>query len=383
MSKALPTGMKSQSTSRARTGDEPRRASLDGLLDVFGRPFRIHSVALSGLFILAVFYTLYVGREFFLPVTLSFLLSLVLAPFVRSLKRLRIPEPAGAALILLLLLTLAGYGVYRLAGPATAWLQEAPKSLRSIEAKLRQIKKPVAEVSKATQQVEQLASMGEQQKVQKVEIERAGLFDVIFSGTRAFVAQAAVMLILLYFLLASGDLFLRKIVTVLPRFEDKKRAVEISREMEADISTYLITFSLLSIGEGAAIGLAMYFIGMPNPLLWGVMAAALNFIPYVGSLVGMVVLTLVALLSFEDIGRILMVPGVYLIIDITEGYFVTPFVLSKRLTLNPVVLFLWLVFWGWLWGVAGALMAVPLLASLKIVCDHHEALQPVGEVISA
>jgi predicted PurR-regulated permease PerM len=170
---------------------------------------------------------------------------------------------------------------------------------------------------------------------------------------------------------------------VLPRFEDKKRAVEISREMEADISTYLITFTLLSIGEGTAVGLAMYFIGMPNPLLWGVMAAALNFIPYVGSLVGIVVLTLVALLSFEDAGRILMVPGAYLIIDITEGYFVTPYVLSKRLTLNPVVLFLWVVFWGWLWGVAGALMAVPLLASLKIVCDHNKALEPIGEVISA
>jgi predicted PurR-regulated permease PerM len=170
-------------------------------------------------------------------------------------------------------------------------------------------------------------------------------------------------------------------VTILPRLEDKKMAVDISRQMEADISMYLFTVTIISVGEGAAVGLAMYFIGLPNPLLWGVMAGILNFIPYLGSLVGVVVLTLVALLSFESIGHILLVPAAYLVIDFVEAYLVSPFVLSKRLTLNPVVLLIWLLFWGWLWGAAGALMAIPLLASFKIVCDHIEALQPVGEFI--
>lgn len=374
--------VKSQSSLRKGTEGEPRRSSADNLLEFFKEPFQIHSIALSGLFILAVFYTLYVGREFFLPVILAFLFSLLLGPAVRGLKRIKIPEPMGAALVLSFLLAVVSYGVYRLSGPATTWIETAPQSLRRIESKLRQIKKPVDQVSKATEQVEKLASVGTGEKVQKVQLERPGLLDVIFSGTQAFLAQAIVMLILLYFLLASGDLFLRKIVTVLPRLEDKKMAVDISRQMEADISMYLFTVTIISVGEGAAVGLAMYFIGLPNPLLWGVMAGILNFIPYLGSLVGVVVLTLVALLSFESIGHILLVPAAYLVIDFVEAYLVSPFVLSKRLTLNPVVLFIWLLFWGWLWGAAGALMAIPLLASFKIVCDHIEALQPVGEFIS-
>lgn len=365
-----------------RQETKPRRSSLDDLLEFFKQPFRIHSVALTGLFAIAVFYTLYVGREFFLPVALALLFSLLLGPLVRGLKRVRIPEPVGAGLILVFFLAVSAYGIYRLSAPASAWLKEAPQNLRRIETKLRHIKKPVDEVTQATQQVEKLASVGPAEKVRKVELGKPGLSDVIFSGTQAFLAQALLMLILLYFLLASGDLFLRKIVSILPRLEDKKRAVEISRQMESDISAYLLTFSILSLGEGVAVGLGMYFIGMPNPLLWGAMAAALNFIPYLGSLTGMVIVTLVALVSFDDMGRVLAVPGIYLVIDIIEGYFVTPYVLSRRLTLNPVVLFLWLVFWGWLWGIAGALMAVPLLASLKILCDHIEVLAPLGEFIS-
>jgi predicted PurR-regulated permease PerM len=374
--------MSIQPSTKKRAESEPHDSGLESLLEFFQSPFRIHSIALSGLFILAVFYTLYLAREFFLPVILAFLFSLLLAPAVRGLKRVWIPEPLGAAIVLFFLLAVVGYGAYKLSGPASSWIRKAPEIFRGVESKLAKIKKPVDQVNKATEQVEKLTSVGKGRETQKVELEESRL-GAIFSGTQVFLAEATLMVVLLYFLLASGDLFLRKMVHVLPRFEDKKRAVEISRQMEDDISTYLVVVSIIGAGKGVAVGMAMYFIGMPNPLLWGVMVAVLNFIPYLGALIVNVILTLVALMTFEDIVRILSVPAITLVIDIVEAYLVTPFVVGKRLTLNPVVLFLWLIFWGWLWGVAGALIAVPLLASFKIVCDRIEELRPVGEFISA
>lgn len=351
-------------------------------MEFFKESRPVHSIALWGLFLLAVFYTLYLGRDFFLPVTLAFLFSLMLGPAVRGLKRIRIPEPLGAALVLLLLLGVAGYGIYRLYEPAQAWVQKAPDSFRRIEDKLRQIKQPIGQVTKASQAAEKLASFGDAQPTQKVAIDRPSLLSAIFSGTSAFLAQTMVMLIILYFLLASGDLFLRKLVGVLPLLEDKKRAVEITRQMETDISTYLAMVTIINLAKGAALCVAMYFIGVPNPLLWGAMAAVLTYIPYVGSLVVGGILTFVAVLTFDAIWRIVSVPAACLIIDVIEAYIVTPLLVGKRLTINPVVLLVWLVFWGWLWGVAGALIAVPLLASFKIICDHVDGLKPVGELIS-
>jgi predicted PurR-regulated permease PerM len=351
-------------------------------LEFFKEPLRIHYIALWGLFLLAVFYTLYLGRDFFLPVTLAFLFGLMLGPAVRGLKRIRVPEPLGAALVLFLLLGVVGYGIYRLFEPAQAWVQKAPDSFRRIEDKLRQIKQPIGQVTKATQAAEKLASFGDAQPTQKVAIDRPGLLSTIFSGTPAFLAQTMVMLIILYFFLASGDLFLRKLINVLPRLEDKKRAVEITRQMETDISTYLAMVTIINFAKGAALCVAMYFIGVPNPLLWGAMAAVLTYIPYIGSLAVGGILTLVAILTFDDTWRIISVPAACLIIDVVEAYIATPLVVGKRLTINPVVLLVWLVFWGWLWGVVGALIAVPLLASFKIICDHLDGFQPISEFIS-
>jgi predicted PurR-regulated permease PerM len=181
--------------------------------------------------------------------------------------------------------------------------------------------------------------------------------------------------------LASGDLFLRKLVAVLPRFEDKKAAVEISHQIERDISTYLFAITLVNAVFGLAIATAMFFLGMPNPVLWGVMAGLLHFIPFLGAIIGISVVTLVAAVTLDGIGAILLVPAVYLCLNILEEYIVLPLFVGRRLMLNPVVVFVWLIFWGWLWSVPGALMAVPLLAIVKIICDHVEPLAPLAEFI--
>jgi predicted PurR-regulated permease PerM len=157
--------------------------------------------------------------------------------------------------------------------------------------------------------------------------------------------------------------------------------VEISHQIEHDISTYLFAISVVNAMFGLSVGIAMYFLGMPNPLLWAVMAGLLHFIPFLGGVVGISVVTLVAAVTLDGIGTILLVPGAYFSLNVLWEYFVLPLVVGRRLMLNPVIVFVWLIFWGWLWSVPGALMAVPLLAIVKIICDHVEPLAPLAEFI--
>jgi predicted PurR-regulated permease PerM len=142
-----------------------------------------------------------------------------------------------------------------------------------------------------------------------------------------------------------------------------------------------LTITLINAGLGLAVGIAMSWLGMPNPVLWGVMTGCFNFIPYLGAVSSAIILTLVALLTFDGLDRALLVPSMFMGLTTLEGFFVTPMIVGHRLTLNPVAIFIWLTFWGWLWGVPGMLLAVPLLATLKIVCDHIRPLNPVGEFL--
>ena len=356
------------------------KADLQDLLPT-EQALDIRSVALTGLFILAIFYTLYFARDFILPILLAWILSSLLAPVVRALKRLRIPEPLSALLIISALLGTLSLGIYRMAEPVASWIQRAPQVLTDVRAKLQNFIRPVAEVQETTKEIEKMAGLGNQQQAAAVELKKPGLGQVVFSGAKDFVLSGGVMLILLYFLLASGDLFLLKLVKVLPTMENKKVAVEIYRRIEKDVSTYLSVVTLIYIGFGCIIGVAMYLLGMPNPWLWGVMAAVLSYIPYLGALVGLTTVTLVAILTFEDVFRIVLVPLVYFTVDTIQANLIFPMALGRRLALNPVMIFIWLIFCGWIWGIIGALLAVPLLAIIKIICDQVEQLAPVGEFL--
>jgi predicted PurR-regulated permease PerM len=226
-----------------------------------------------------------------------------------------------------------------------------------------------------------MAGLSKEEPGQAVEIKKPGLAETVLTGAKDFLLAAGIMLVLLYFLIASGDLFLLKLVRVLPTLENKKLAVEIYRQIEVDVSTYLSVVTLIYIGFGCVIGAAMYLLGMPNALLWGVMAALLAYIPFLGALVGIATVTIVAILTFDDIFRIIMVPSIYFAVDVIQANLVLPMVLGRRLALNPVVIFVWLIFCGWIWGIVGALLAVPILAVVKIVCDHIEQLAAIGEFL--
>ncbi len=338
------------------------------------------SVAVTGLFVLAIFYTLYFARAFFLPIVLAVLLDFLLSPVIRFLKRLRVPEPLSAALLVALLLGLIGGGIYSLGEPARAWMAKAPSSIEQVQGRLRFLRRPVEQVSRTADQFEAATDIGKG-KQQEVVVRGPRMSERLFGTTQTLVTGALETLVLLYFLLAAGDLFLQKLIKVLPLLKDKKKAVAIARETESSISSYLVTVALVNAGLGIVVALTMRLIGMPNPILWGTLAAVAEFVPYLGASVMLVVLTLAGLVAFPRPGHEFLVPGSYLAINLIQANFVTPTVLGRRLTLNPVAILIGLVLWWWLWGVAGAFIAVPLLATFKIFCDHIESLAPIGEFL--
>ena len=340
---------------------------------------RQHSVALIGLFILGILYTLHFGRVVFLPIAIAVMLSVLLAPVVRRMKKVKIPEPVGAALFLSMFVLVLAYGLSRLGEPAAEWIAKAPAAFTEAEYKLRVLKKPMEEMSKATDLLSKAASPDDSKKVQQVVVKGNAWQFKIFSLTGELLAGLAAMLVLLYFFLSSGDLFLQKVIKVLHRPADKKRAVEIVREIEGQLASYLFTVSCINCGLGIAVGVAMAALGMPNPLLWGVMAAFLTFIPYLGHMVGVTVVTLVAAMTFESVGWMFAVAGTYAALAVIEGSLAYPMIVGHRLELNPVVLLIGLMIWGWIWGIPGALLAVPLMVAFKILCEHIEILAPVGE----
>ena len=321
-------------------------------------------------------------RELLLPITAAYLLKLVLTPPVRWLKTRGVPEALGAALVLGASLAIVGLSAYQLIGPANDWRARAPKILAQASGELRAWKKPVENLSRAAQQVEAMAEVSAD-RTSSVEVRGPRLTSLLFESTSDFIAAAVATLILLYLLLASGDLFLRKAITILPRLEDKVAAIDLSRELERNISSYLLTVSLINLGLGLVVGVSMHLLEMPNPYLWGIMVAVLNFVPYLGPLASVIIFTLAAYVTFEDLGRALLVGGVYFAVNAVESYFVIPAILGRRMSMNPVAIFIAMMFFGWAWGIFGLLLAVPILAMLKLLCEHVEPLQSVSELISA
>jgi len=341
----------------------------------------MRNVLLAGILSLLVLFALYYSRPFLLPIILALLLSFLLNPVVVRLRKIGIPHSIGAGLVVIALLASAGYGVYALSGPAAQWIAAAPQTVRQLEVRPHFLRRPVQEVSKATEQVERLATDTLGENTPEVEVKEASLLDTILSRTKEILTGTVVTVALLYFFLASGDIFLRKLVKVLPRLQDQKRAVTIARELQDSLSTYFAAVTLINIGVGLATGAIAYFLGMPNAPLWGIRAGLFNFIPYFGVMVNLVILSGAAILAFEEVGRAMLVPPAYLIIHLVEANLVTPKVVGRRLTLNPAAVFIGITFWWWIWGIPGALVATPILKTTKIICDHIAPLSAIGEFL--
>nr|WP_246749954.1 AI-2E family transporter [Mesorhizobium caraganae] len=336
---------------------------------------------LGGLFTVSVVVIAYVASSIVLPVVLAFVLKLLLQPVVRLLERVHLPRALGALLPILLVVAVLVGLVAALSGPAATWAERLPQGIPRLETHLVVLKGPIQALQKFIQQVEEIAD-NPGQKGSTVSIRTdLGLTGALFSGTRAVLDGLFTTVLVLYFLMVSGDTFLRRFVEILPRLSEKRQAVDISQQIEGDVSAYLLTITGMNAAVGIATAVAMYLCGLGDPLLWGATAFLLNYIPILGPLFGMSIFVLAGMLTFDSLLWALLPAALYFGIHLVEGETLTPMLLARRFTLNPVLVILSLVFWFWMWGVPGAILAVPVLAIVKIICDRLRPLKALGHLL--
>lgn len=339
-------------------------------------------VAVVGMFVLAIIAFLYFAKPFVMPVVLALLLTFLLKPIVRALNGLRVPEAAGAVVVIAVFCTLISIAVSRLVQPAAEWAARAPETLGAVEEKFHHLFRRAQRISRAAAEVENITKEATGEDTPKVQVKQPVLINTVITYTKSFIAGLIETIVLLYFMLAPGDLFMQKLVRILPTLHDKKKAVEIAAELQQNLSTFLFTITLINALLGVLVGAATFFLGMPNPVLWGVLAGALNFIPYFGPITGVAVLTIVGFVTFDSAWRAVLPAAIYLGLHGIESNLLTPMILGRRLTLNPLVIFISLIFWTWLWGIPGALLSIPMLMMLKVLCDHFKPMAPIGEFLS-
>ena len=342
---------------------------------------RVLKRALIALLVLVVLGVCYVAQEVLVPLTLALLVSLLLSPLVTQLQRLHLPRALGSILILGAFVGTLAIGVTLLAQPAREWLARAPQNIQAIQRRFESVRASIRAAQVATKKIETLTQPAGAPPTAVVAAQPSLLATMATSTPRVLTAIGEVLL-LVYFFLSSGNGFLRRMVEVAPGFAEKKMVVHIAREVQEDMSRYLLLVSAINLALGAATALCMAALGVPNPLLWGGLAALLNFAPYIGPATTGLGLFLVGITTFDTLGHALAVPGAFFALAVVEGQFITPTLIGKRLALDPAVVFVWLLLWGALWGIVGILLAGPLIACLRIVCQHVEALRPLGILIS-
>ena len=344
---------------------------------------RRHHPGITVLAVLAVMYTLYFGHAFFVPVCFALVLNFLLSPAVRwARKQLHLPAALTAAVLILSLTGAVGGAVYELAGPARGWLASAPQTLSRAGARLHTILKPMEQMSRTAEQMEKVSNVtGAPSPKQQVVVAGPSLGARVFGTTQSLVGALLEILVLAFFLLSAGDLFLQKTIKVAHGPSGERTAVEIARAVEHSISRYLVTSAMMNIMEGAVVGLIMLVLGMPNPFLWGALVTVMEFVPYIGAMTIIAVLTIASLTVFDHVGHALLVPASFIVVNLLQGNLIGPLVMGHRLSLNPVAIFLTVALWWELWGIAGAFLAVPMLATFKILCDHIPSLSAIGEFL--
>ncbi len=341
------------------------------------------SWAAIGIFFLLLFAGLAHAREFLMPVVLAFLLALVFSPVRRFLNRHGIPSWLSATFVVGALLAVIVAGVFVLSAPISDWIARAPSIFSDLQTKMRDLRGIAATVAEVTDQVDKITKPLDPSQAPEVVVKQPGIAASLAWIAPLFIAQTVFVLVLLFFLLSSGDMIYEKIIHVLPRLTDKKRAVRIARDIEHKLSTYLFTITVINAALGVVIGVVMWAIGMPNPLLFGVAAFALNYIPYAGPATLFVLATVIGMISGDGWWMAVLAGGSIVLITTIEGHFLTPYFVGRQLRLNTVIVFLSIALWAWLWSVVGMIVATPLLVAVRTFCEYIPPLEGVGAFLSA
>jgi len=333
---------------------------------------------LGGIFAVLVIAGLRFARSLLVPIAVALLLTLLLGPLVRGMRKYRVLEPVGAALIVFGTMIVLGIVTAVLADPAAQWLRRAPETMRQVEWKLRNLEPVTAIQATATTLGQATSASSGDSTTQRVQLVTPSPLHQLGWTTANVVTGILTIVFLTYFLLASGTMFRRKIAHLFPSGAHRTRIKRALYEIEDQMSRYLLINTLISLGVGIATWGLLAAIGMPNPVLWGAVAGVLSYIPYLGALVTVVLIGIVALASFDGNQHVLLACGGFLVIDLLKGYFLTPLILGRGMPLNTVAILVSLLFWGWVWGIAGVIMAVPLTVMLQVIASNSERFRAVG-----
>jgi predicted PurR-regulated permease PerM len=335
-------------------------------------------IFLGGLFVLAVLAAAYVASDLVLPLVFAIVLKLLLQPALRILVGLHVPRTIASLLLILALFgTIVGLGTV-ISGPARTWAAKLPEGIPRLEERLSFMRAPINTLRGFLQQVEDFGTTGPSPTAPAL---GPTFLSKLFTGARNFASGFFMTVLFLFFLLVSGDIFLHRLVEILPRFRSKRQVVDISQQIESDVSAYLFTITIMNAAVGIATALAMWLTGVGDPILWGTVAFLLNYVPILGTALGVLIFLLAGLLTHDTLWQALLPAGLYFGFHLIEGETVTPMLLARRFTLNPVLVIISLVFWFWMWGIPGAILSMPMLAITKIICDRLQPLAAFGHFL--
>lgn len=338
-----------------------------------------------GIFLLAFAVFLDFAQDFILPVLLGIFIAITFRPAIRMLARHSVPEWLTATGFISAVIMAVLAFAYLIVGPIASFAQNAPAYAQTFSAKLRDLQGSLSSMLNFAEKIQEMAKSGGSGTAQEVVIRDGpplAYLGQITGYSMSVVATIVLTLVIAAFLMASGDLFYAKLVRVLPTLHDKKTALRIVYDVEREVSDYLLIVTGINAVLGLAVAASFYALGMPTPLLWGALAFVLNFVPYIGAVAGIGVAAFMAVVTFDSMSYAALAPLSYAVINGIENQFVSPYLLGRRLQLNSVAILFALTFWTWIWGIAGTMLAVPILVTIKVFCDHLDSLSGIGEFLS-
>ena len=333
---------------------------------------------------IAVLGVLYLARDVIVPAVFALMLALLLRPLLKRTKHYHVPNGVSALVLVGIVVALYVVAILTLAGQAQYYLSHAPQTIRNVKNMLPTGKGPMDDIKEASDAMEELTKEEGSVKEPEVKVAPTNSHDFTYTALGVsghFIGASMIVFVLAYFLLALSDQLLKQLVEAMPSFFEKRNVVQLVQNVEKGMSRYLATITVVNIGLGVVTAFAMWLLGLDNYIFWGVMATVLNYVPHVGAFIMLVVLFFVGALAHESLWWGMVAAGVFALITTAESYFITPLMLSRSLELSPLAVILSILVFGWLWGIGGGLLAAPLLAVIKIVCDQFETLQPYSAIL--
>lgn len=350
------------------SGPALRRAMRESQLDLNVRIHRLLGILVVG----GALYTCYLAAELILPILLALFLALLLSPLMKRLSSSWLPRWIAALLLILISVSsVVGIG-NALYTPASEWVAKAPKVMRNVTPKLKMLMRPITQANKVSESLNEIT--GEGKSGNKTVVVQSPTTGSLLATTPRVLASVLAVILLTYFFLLYSDTVMRRTLSLRPTREQKRNTLDIVRSIQNDLSRYFLTVCSTSILLGIATSVLLWALKVENPLLWGAMAALLNLTPYVGPLIMVGLLSMVGLSQFPSLGMAFLPAAGYLGLHLLESQMATPLALGQTIDLNPLAIILWLMIWGWMWGILGLLLAVPMLVCVKIICSRVEGL---------